>query len=226
MIYDLDTLAARFTSHTDPTPERLEHARRIVEKEFRRGGLDISCVPGWEKIRDFAAIYALHRRDREEIENGRDISHPVSPPRKGLWIFGGCGTGKTFTARVLSATVRLEFYDIRDIDREYARHGYEIFRSDSPLCKSTCIIDDIGSEAGSRFFGNPPVVEYLLEHRYQLWLDRRIPTVFTTNLKNSEDIAAVYDHRIRSRVFHMCDPIYFGTDDQRIPRDKKAEKKS
>jgi len=46
-------------------------------------------------------------------------------------------------------------------------------------------------------------------------------TIFTTNLKNSDDIASVYDHRIRSRVFEMCDRVFFGTVDQRIPA--KAE---
>jgi DNA replication protein DnaC len=225
MIYDLNSLASRFTSHNDPEPRRLESARFIVEKKFRAGGSNVPYIPGWEKIRNFAAIYALHRYDRQEIENGHEVPHPVSPPRKGLWLFGGCGTGKTHTARVLSAAARIEFYDIRDIDRAYASHGYEIFRNDSPLCKHACIIDDIGSEAGSRFFGNPPVIEYLLEHRYQLWLDRRIPTVFTTNLTNSDDIATVYNHRIRSRVFEMCEHIFFGTNDQRIPPKAESEGK-
>ena len=224
MIYDIGTLASRFTSHADPTPEHLEFARRVVEDKFRKAGMDISHIPKWEKIRDFAAIYGLYCANREAIRCGREVP-PTDLPRRGLWFFGGCGTGKTHTARVLSAAVHMQLYDIRDIDRDYAQHGYAIFRGNSPLCNDACIIDDIGSEAGSRFFGNPPIVEYLLEHRYQLWIDRHIPTVFTTNLKNSDAIAEVYDHRIRSRVYEMCDRVFFGTVDQRIPAESKTKRK-
>ena len=223
MIFDIDKIASRFTTHISAPPERFQKAREAILEKFRKAGLEIPSSRERDKIIEFTAIAAMYQYECKMVEHKQEVPNPISPPRKGLWFFGGCGTGKTFTAKVISAAARIDFYDIRDIDRDYAERGYAIFRGDSPLCKNICVIDDIGSEAGSRFFGNPPVIEYLLEHRYQLWIDRRIPTVFTTNITNSDDIAEVYDHRIRSRVYEMCDRVFFGTIDQRISPETKNE---
>ena len=221
MIFDIDKIASRFTTYIDAPPERFARARTAILEKFRKAGLEIPARRDREKIIDFTAVSAMYQYDCMLIEHKQEVPNPISPPRRGLWFFGGCGTGKTFTAKVISAAARIDFYDIRDIDRDYAERGYAIFRSDSPLCKNICIIDDIGSEAGSRFFGNAPITTYLLEYRYGLWIDKRIPTIFTTNLAGSADLAEVYDQRIRSRVYEMCDHVYFGTDDRRILQDKK-----
>ena len=221
MIFDIDKIASRFTAYIEAPPERFARVREVILEKFRKAGLEIPAGRDRDKIIEFAVIAAMYQYECNLLEHRQEVPNPISPPRRGLWFFGGCGTGKTFTAKVISAAARIDFYDIRDIDRDYATRGYDIFRGDSPLCKSICIIDDIGSEAGSRFFGNAPITPYLLEFRYNLWIDRRIPTLFTTNLVDSDAIAEVYDHRIRSRVYEMCEAVFFGTDDRRIPAEAK-----
>lgn len=217
MIFDMNKIAGRFEGHIDPTPEQMEKARAAVADMFQRGRLDIGHVQRCDLIIDFAATYGIYCKQRRQLEDGETVERPIDMPRRGLWLFGGCGTGKSHTVKVLSAGLRVDFYDIREIDREYSKHGYKIFQDNSAINRDVCIIDDIGSEAGSRFFSNPPVIEYLLEHRHQLWMNRGIPTIFTTNFKNSDAIAETYNPRIRSRVFEMCDAVFYGTNDQRIP---------
>lgn len=234
MIYDLDELAKRFTWHLDPPEEMLRKAKSHVLKKFQETGINLShvknpvnrmtAVSAFDTIMEFAAVGFIYTLQQDMLSRGIELKNPVHPPREGLWLYGGFGTGKTLTAKFLSSVMGVEFYDSRELDREYSKRGYEIFSEKTAMNHGICVIDDLGSEAGSRFYGNAPMMVYLLEQRYDLWIDKRIPTILTTNIVGSKDIAKVYNERVLSRIHEMCTHISYGDNDQRIH--KNTERKT
>jgi DNA replication protein DnaC len=156
---------------------------------------------------------AYLRRIDENLEAGR-----------GLWIFGGVGTGKTELAMLVSKTA---------MDRGHSVIRYTLpellatirgtFNDDSAstylsLVDSLCTvellhIDDVGAEQTS-----PWVLEQLytiVNARYE----EQKSIVLTTNLEDREAMATQIGDRTASRLAEMCDVLPFHGTDFRVEGD-------
>jgi len=125
--------------------------------------------------------------------------------QKNLLLYGGVGTGKTYTSFALAKLFyvnknSIEIYNIVELlnkiksffDKEFAEENTKAIITDN----SILIIDDFGSEK---------VTDWSLEFIYRLINTRYeevLQTIFISNL-NPKELAKVYGDRIVSRIIEM-----------------------
>jgi len=124
---------------------------------------------------------------------------------KGLFLFGSVGTGKSFAAKMISTSYRLQFYTCRDLQDKYENcpeHFWEIIRE-----RKEIVIDDLGTEDERNDYGTKfELMEMALDERHKIFESMGIRTIITTNL-SPEDIEERYSPRIYSRIIQMCECI-------------------
>jgi len=143
--------------------------------------------------------------------------------RRGLYIYGGIGTGKTHIAYAL-VNVSLEkaklhtriwnttelFHEMRlDMDRSY--NNKILPEEDIIKHRGIVILDDIGSEK---------ISDWVMENFYLIVNSRYnecLPTIFTSNLPIAELAERISDRTV-SRIVEMCDIFKIDGEDRRIPR--------
>ena len=159
--------------------------------------------PAPRVVRDFA------RRIDEHLDSGR-----------GLWIFGGVGTGKTTLAMLVSqpaleAGRSVAIYslprllaELRRTFDDDAQHSYTELL-DRLAGVDLLHIDDVGAEQSS-----PWVLEQLyaiINARYE----EERSVILTTNIEQREDLVDQIGERTVSRLQEMCDLIPLFGDDAR-----------
>lgn len=153
---------------------------------------------------------------------------------KGIAIFGGVGTGKTFIMRLFLENPKRSFI-IRpcvDVAAEYQEHSdammsqymkpaqslysNDIFghKMDMGVC-----FDDLGTENDQKNYGNTAnVMSRILMARYDKSESMDFPyTHITTNL-SADEIEKNYGTRVRSRMAEMFNVFYF---DEKAPDRRK-----
>lgn len=144
---------------------------------------------------------------------------------KGLLLIGENGVGKTHLAvAVLKAVIRNKriqgyFYEAGDLLKllkdTYASDTNEMDVLRPVLEADLLVLDDLGVEKTSEW------VQETLGHVVNIRYSERRPTVFTTNLVDSEDSTHPKSFlyrlgpRTRSRLFEMCDWVYMEAIDSR-----------
>lgn len=144
------------------------------------------------------------------------------PEKKGLYLFGPVGTGKTFAAYAIYRTLKENgkgvkignaakiLTDIKDDFKYGSRDPYYASKFDAWVdFTGIMIIDDIGAEKPT---------EWALETFYQLINERyenMRPTIFTSNL-TVEEIAGRMGDRIASRIAEMCTIMKLDGEDRRL----------
>ena len=156
--------------------------------------------------------------------NIRKLFEVIKETRKGIYIHGGVGTGKTHIAYALksgaSEVLKIRTWDIRvyntiemlrefrlDFDRHQSSKKY--LEEDIMDFKGILILDDIGAEKLSdwvfeRFY-------LIINHRYE----EMLPTIFTSNLPIA-DLAERIGDRTVSRIVEMCDIVKIEGKDRRL----------
>lgn len=229
-------------SRVEIPPEILAGKCRELDRKFRQeAGLDTADIHPWETVLEFAARCMCIRDRTFEIARAVEEKPQGYPlPERGLLLIGPVGTGKSMTARSLSALLRIEYFSVRELDLDYSRHGSAVFSERDPRIgdyfKSWykhCILDDLGAEAGRSHFGNPPVIRDLLARRWDLWQRHGVLTIITSNLpleyipkeKPDEEkrpapdnIRDRYGELIFSRISQMCDVVKFLGEDRRLKK--------
>ncbi len=144
---------------------------------------------------------------------------------KGLLLIGENGVGKTHLAvAVLKAVIRNKriqgyFYETGELLKlvrdTYASDANEMDVLRPVLEADLLVLDDLGVEKTSEW------VQETLGHVVNIRYSERRPTVFTTNLVDSDDSTHPKSFlyrlgpRTRSRLFEMCDWVYMEAIDSR-----------
>ena len=137
--------------------------------------------------------------------------------RKGLFLLGPCGTGKTmflttFLGKCRQFTARriVAMYNEAGAtpDWHQAIHGYHVDTLITTPPRSV-ILDDVGTEPVAMHFGQKSdVMQDIIADRYEYWQQHEVKTFITTNLPFTE-FDERYGRRITDRIGEMCDVIRF-----------------
>jgi DNA replication protein DnaC len=181
----------------------------VIPRRYRLASFDTPPVsdmagPAPRVVRDFA------RRIDERLDAGR-----------GLWIFGGVGTGKTTLAMLVSrhaleAGRSVAIYSLprllaelrRTFDDDAQQSYTELL--DRLAAVDLLHIDDVGAEQTS-----PWVLEQLyalINARYE----EERSVILTTNIEQREDLIEQIGERTVSRLQEMCELIPLFGEDARL----------
>lgn len=149
--------------------------------------------------------------------------------RRGLYIHGPVGSGKTFVAWAIAnewekKNRRTKFWNTTELLHEI-RRDFDL----PPIDKSHAaddllaydgllFLDDVGAERMTEWVAE--TFYLVLNRRY----DRMLPTIITSNLPVSELAERIGD-RAASRIVEMCEVIELVGSDRRIKSHKKTKVK-
>lgn len=154
----------------------------------------------------------------------QDSFDRIIDSRKGLYIYGDIGTGKTHIAWAMKKyydrpdEVRyLRIWNVVDLmheikadfDREPSDKRHPEADITGPDSKYMLILDDIGAEKATDFVAE--TIYRIINHRYI----HMLPTIFTSNLRIQE-LADRIGERSASRIVEMCGVIELTGGDRRL----------
>ena len=181
---------------------RQREAMQKTIKEYRRMGFPESDMQHWTfEHADNCKIISAAKRYVENFQQFKDNG-------KGLLLYGGVGTGKTFAAAcIVNALIDMgkpclitNFSRVLNtlwgIDEKQAY-------IDSLNKFDLLVLDDLGIERQSEYVQEQ--VFNVIDSRYRA----RLPLIITTNLQLEEIVspANVGNGRIYDRVLEMCHPV-------------------
>lgn len=150
----------------------------------------------------------------------------VRETRRGLYLHGTVGTGKTHIAYGIYKHLKddmhlsVRFHNTTelmfDIKRDFDRNQYDKQRWDERLTefRGVLILDDIGAERLTDFVAE--TFYLIINSRY----NDMLPTIFTSNLPIGELAERISD-RTASRIVEMCDIVRLDGDDRRLLNAKR-----
>ena len=213
--------------HREEPPEKLLDASKYrIRRIFDTIDRKLNDNGEFEKVVDFIARYEIFliskAKEPEEFEieqrkynfgNGKLetvfdlakqwnlIGKRISVP-KGLFLYGPISTGKTTTARFIAAFFEAEILAVETIATNYLASDGEDWLRDflEGNKKRLIVIDDIGNEDEMRKFGNDSPIKRILSARSQSYEWYGVPTVYTSNFLNWEELRKTYGDRIHSRM--------------------------
>lgn len=156
-------------------------------------------------------------------KNIKDLYENMRTTRKGIFIHGSVGTGKTHIIYALKKhwdqeiAQGSEFWNttelLREIKDEFDRGVYDKRRVVEKLMESTRLLflDDIGSEKSTEFVQE--TFYLLINRRYN---DMR-PVIFTSNFSLAELSARIGDRTV-SRIVELCDIVALNGQDRRLAK--------
>lgn len=161
-----------------------------------------------------------HTKWEDVPENIQGYIKDIRKSRKGLYIHGDVGTGKTHIAYssygfLAENGVKVKFVNttelIFDIKKDFDRSPYDKKRHDEVLSefKGVLILDDIGAERITDYVAE--VFYFIINKRY----NDMLPIIFTSNLTLGELADRIGD-RTASRIIEMCDVVELKGEDRRI----------
>lgn len=147
------------------------------------------------------------------------ICDEMKESRKGLFLHGGVGTGKTFIAYAIARylyeekKIKVKFENSLDILEEIKRCALNKseFWAINELSnfKGLIVLDDLGCEKSSEWVQQ--TLYSLINKRYI----SKIPIVITSNY-NLTELAERIGERTVSRIVEMCNVIELTGDDRRL----------
>lgn len=157
----------------------------------------------------------------------RNTLKKINETKRGLYIYGAVGTGKTYIAYAIAkhAQEKGVFIPVwnmtellREIRQDFDRPNGEKKQLDQEIMdwNKILIFDDIGSEKTTQWVEE--TFYLIINHRY----NNMSPTIFTSNLPLSQLSEKIGD-RTTSRIAEMCDVFELSGDDKRVINQKKIK---
>ncbi|WP_207534879.1 AAA family ATPase [Desertivirga arenae] len=187
----------------------------IIEDFNRNGSNLFRKVYQFDK-KDYSAIYKTAVYAYQDQEHAKELGIDLG---KGLFIVGPIGCGKTSLMQLLQYMKILpspyHIVSVRDICLQFSEKGVKVIKEYGATNQKQPPIfcfDDLGGEPITRHYGSQTnVMQEILLSRYDLFVQKRIPTHVTTNLSASE-LESKYGSRVRSRLREMFNLISFPAD--------------
>jgi DNA replication protein DnaC len=193
-----------------PFNEQLYESRlAYFKREFDRTGYDYTP----KRFLEYCAKYSM-----------------VTVIKKGLFLFSGCGTGKTSRMAFMSRTMGIKMITALALYEAFKNYGVD-YANDLSLVNlkrrydvypdhaEDLIIDELGTEPPTcLIFGTPayPLAD-IIEQRYIMFTRHQALTHFTSN-KSIEEIKQVYGERVYSRIHEMCHQLNMNGIDRRLTK--------
>lgn len=160
----------------------------------------------------------------------RDRFEKIRETRRGLYIHGPVGTGKTHIAYALNKHWdekggKVIFWNttklLRSIKNDFDKKFYDKDREEEKIMSSRALLflDDMGAEKITEFAAE--TFYLIVNHRYQ----EKVPVIFTSNLPIA-DLADRIGDRTASRIVEMCDVVELIGEDRRMESINKIEIKA
>lgn len=155
---------------------------------------------------------------REDI---RVLFEKMKDTRKGIYIWGGIGSGKTHTIYALKektsealkvvSMLRNTTELLRDIRTDFDRPWNMKLKEEETIMdlKGLLFIDDIGAEKMTEWVAE--TFYLILNHRY----NEMLPTIFTSNFP-PDQLAERIGDRIVSRIIGSSDVVKLDGEDRRL----------
>lgn len=134
---------------------------------------------------------------------------------KGLYMWGSCGTGKTYICYAIFKEGRAKGMDIMIknfpmfLSQIKGKDNINDEVRDLASYKGVLILDDVGAEKMTEWVSEAMYI--IINTRYENCL----PTILASNL-SLEDIGETVGDRIPSRITEMCHIEKIGGDDKRL----------
>ena len=155
--------------------------------------------------------------------NIQDLVNNIKTSRKGIYIYGSCGTGKTHICYAIVKKIEDEMFKIklwslpellrflkRDFDEANKQKDFDNTNFAEVInFKGILVIDDIGAEKKSEWVEE--TLYTIINKRYEDVL----PTIFTSNYSPEQLIERLGD-RIVSRIVGSCDVVELKGEDKRL----------
>ncbi|WP_207532967.1 hypothetical protein [Desertivirga arenae] len=166
--------------------------------------------------KDYDTVYQIlvyvYRDKEHAAKHGIDLG-------KGLIVAGPVGCGKTSLMQLLLhldlAIKPYQMVSVRSISLQFADRGIPLIKEYGGLGQkqpSIFCFDELGGEPTTRFYGiKANVMREILLLRYELFMQKRVPTYVTTNLSPAE-IESTYGTPLRSRLREMFNLVAFPED--------------
>ena len=141
--------------------------------------------------------------------------------RKGLMIYGPCGTGKSSVfdiIRKICVDYNLMQYwfsnvSVHDVVTEFNKHGEQVVDKYS---RGTVHFDDLGTEKMVQLWGvKENLFTRILQIRYNNFKERGTKTYVTTN-HSIQDFKKIYGIQVYDRIFEMFNFIELGGKSRRF----------
>lgn len=193
--------------------EQRRQDKFLYIQKLRRSGFPDEDMRKWT----FAADDGSNKQITTIAKNYVSKFPEMKKRGKGLLLFGGVGTGKTFISACIAnalidegrACLVTNFARLVNTlsGMFYGKQEY----IDSLNRFELIVIDDLASERDTEYMGE--IVQNIIDSRYRAGL----PLIVTTNLTSEElkKPAEIRKQRIYSRLFEMCMPIAVEGKDRR-----------
>lgn len=166
-----------------------------------------------------------HVKVADVPKNIADRFSQIRDTRRGIYMHGTVGTGKTHTAFALlkvaeEMKLKAKMWNTSELFAEmrsdFDRSAYDKRRipEDLKKYKGVLILDDFGSEKPT---------DWVIDQLYLIINSRyndMLPIIFTSNL-NVQEVASKLGDRITSRIVEMCDIVAMNGEDKRLKHHKK-----
>lgn len=163
--------------------------------------LGISVRTHMTQIFDYCRAYAAHFTEHSES----------------LYLYGYAGLGKTHLALSIAREVLAAGYDVVYLSAQDAfdqvekqRFGEDGQTMEALLTAQLLILDDLGTEYIS------PYVSACLYSVINTRSNKRMPTIYTSNIVSDADLRRRYTEKIASRLLGSCEVLSFCGDDIRL----------
>lgn len=204
----------RETKKFEEETRRKENSRLARIAQYRREAFADRKMEGCTFEKDDGGSPQLSTLAHNFVDNFSELYQTG----KGLLLYGGVGTGKSFaTACIVNALIEDEYSchmtSFSRIANELLACSFEekLAYADSFGKYALLVIDDFGSERDTQFMDE--VVYNVINARYQSGK----PIIVTTNLSKEEIMhpKTLNEERVTSRLFEMCLPFEITGKDRR-----------